>query len=338
MKQIVYFIPFSSEGLQNKFFASYFNPKSNVIPLNHLKSYLENNGLEINTIDFWGEKNRRDNDVLIAFDHPPVGFYGFLYQLKDFFSKKKTFPISHCELLKIAPKFSKKILIQWESPVNKPWVYRNIKSITALYDESYFIPRVESFPRFYYPQNFDRISEEYFNKIDRKFLVMMNSKSAAKGFQSKELYSERVKALKFFSQYDEVDLYGGRWEGDKSVEKIWKGFADDKPATMGSYTFALCFENAVWPGYVTEKIFDCMMVGTIPIYWGAPDIEEDVPSDCFIDMRKFKNYDDLRKFLHMLAPIEIEKYKQAIRNYFSSEKFKKFTPENFYETILGICI
>ena len=340
MKKIIYFVPFSESGLQNRLFDTYFNPKANVAPFDRLKVCLESHGWEVQTIDFWDEKNRRNGDILIVFDHPPVGLYKFLYLVKDLIRGKNPFPLKNRCLLQLLPQFSKKILLQWESPVNTPWVYKNVESIVAHYDESHFIPQADGQSHFYYPQNFNHLNEEHFNKSARKFLVMMNSQSKAKGFWKQELYSERVRALKFFSQYNEVDLYGGRWEDAAPfVKKIWRGFADDKPATMGDYTFALCFENAIWPDYVTEKIFDCMLVGTIPIYWGAPDIENDVPANCFIDMRKFSTksgYAELRSFLHALTSEDIQKYKQAMRAYFDSPQFKKFTPEYFFDFVLGV--
>ena len=350
MAQTVYFVPFSEAGLKNKLFASYFNPKANVPPFDRLRMYLKSHNIEALTIDLWDEKKRSDDDVVIVFDHPPAGLYKFLYHFRDLIRRKSTFPLKNRRLLQLLPQFKKRVLIQWESPVNNPWVYKNIESITAHYYESYFIPKAGSFPHFHYPQNFDRLNQEHFNRASRKFMVMMNSKTAAKGFFDQELYSERVRALEFFSEYDEVDLYGARWDASSApfVKKIWRGFADDKPRTMSEYTFALCFENAIWPGYVTEKIFDSMAVGTIPVYWGAPDIEEDIPADCFIDMRKFsasggsasggKNYAELRTFLHALTPLEREGYKERIRSYFQSENFKKFTPEYFFETVLKIII
>ncbi|MEK7114798.1 MAG: glycosyltransferase family 10 [Patescibacteria group bacterium] len=337
MKQIVYFVPFSEQGLENKLFTPYFNPKANVPPFTFLKSFLKEHDIEVLTIDFLKDKPA-DNDMIIVFDHPPVGIYKILHRLRDLVFRKNTFPIKNRRLLKILPQFSKKVLVQWESPVNNPWVYKNIKSIVRRYDKSYFIPKASGFPHFHYPQNFNSLNEEHFNNSSRKFLIMMNSRMKAKGFWKQELYSERGRALEFFSQYDEVDLYGSRWNADPSpaIKKIWKGFADDKPKTMSEYKFALCFENAIWPGYVTEKIFDCMAVGAIPIYWGAPDIEDDVSVGCFIDMRKFKNYEELRNFLRALTSDQIENYRKAICVYFNSEKFKKFTPQYFFETILKI--
>ncbi|OGZ53405.1 MAG: hypothetical protein A3B25_02180 [Candidatus Ryanbacteria bacterium RIFCSPLOWO2_01_FULL_48_26] len=338
IRQTVYFVPFSEEGLRNKLFEPFSNTKANVPPFDQLKAYLNQRDIEVLTIDYWDTKKNRDNDVVIVIDHPPVGIYKFLYRLRDMTQGRDSFPLKNRRLLQLLPRFKRKILMQWESPANNPWVYKNIKSITAHYDESYFIPEAKGYPHFYYPQNFDRLNEKHFEKRRKKFLVMMNTPSRAKGFFKNELYSKRVEALEFFSSFDEVDLYGGRWEkvNRPFIKKIWKGFADDKPATISEYTFALCFENAIWPGYVTEKIFDCMLVGTIPIYWGAPDIANDVPADCFIDMRKFKNYFELRAFLHALKPETIESYRVAIRQYFASENFKKFTPIRFMEKMCAI--
>lgn len=38
---------------------------------------------------------------------------------------------------------------------------------------------------------------------------------------------------------------------------------------MRRYKFTIAFENQSYPGYVTEKIADALMAGTVPIYWGA---------------------------------------------------------------------
>jgi len=37
--------------------------------------------------------------------------------------------------------------------------------------------------------------------------------------------------------------------------------------------FNICAENACVKGYVTEKIFEALEAGTIPIYWGDPNPE-----------------------------------------------------------------
>jgi hypothetical protein len=50
----------------------------------------------------------------------------------------------------------------------------------------------------------------------------------------------------------------------------------DTPAAKASelrrHLFALAFENSNVAGYVTEKYFQCLAAGTVPVYLGAPNI------------------------------------------------------------------
>lgn len=47
---------------------------------------------------------------------------------------------------------------------------------------------------------------------------------------------------------------------------------NDKMKEISYYLFNICFENAVEPGYVTEKIFDALLSGTVPVYYGDDDL------------------------------------------------------------------
>ena len=54
-------------------------------------------------------------------------------------------------------------------------------------------------------------------------------------------------------------------------------FGDDKIAYLRQFKFNLCPENSNYRGYVTEKIFEAIKAGCVPIYWGnegypEPDI------------------------------------------------------------------
>ena len=54
-------------------------------------------------------------------------------------------------------------------------------------------------------------------------------------------------------------------------------YEDDKIAYLQQFRFNLCPENSNNKGYVTEKIFDAIKAGCVPIYWGnegypEPDI------------------------------------------------------------------
>jgi hypothetical protein len=84
-------------------------------------------------------------------------------------------------------------------------------------------------------------------------------------------------------------------------------------------------------GWIPEKIFDCFFAGTIPVYWGAPDIQDWVPSECFVDMRKFSGYQELRDFLKSLTERDIRGYKEAAREYLQSPRFRPFSKQAFAE-------
>jgi hypothetical protein len=111
--------------------------------------------------------------------------------------------------------------------------------------------------------------------------------------------------------------------------RVYRGTARSKRETLGRYKFALCFENMILNGCITEKIFDCFYAGTVPVYWGAPDISRYVPPECFIDMRNFTSYAHLRDFLRSLREGAIRDYKESARTYLASEPFERFRKSAF---------
>lgn len=186
-------------------------------------------------------------------------------------------------------------------------------------------------------------------------LIAGNKKSA----HPLELYSERVKAVRWFEKYHpgDFDLYGIGWDkrfftGPLPVRALnrvpflarlfaerfpsYRGEAPDKMKLLGGYKFSICYENArEIPGYITEKIFDCMAAGCIPVYWGAPDIAKSVPADCFIDRRDFKSYEELYDFMRGMTDAERSRRLSAMADYLAGEGPYKFSDEYFSKTIVG---
>ncbi|KAF9141805.1 4-alpha-L-fucosyltransferase [Mortierella sp. GBA39] len=78
-----------------------------------------------------------------------------------------------------------------------------------------------------------------------------------------------------------------------------------KQKTLASYPFGLAAENSNCLGHITEKIYDVYASGSIPIYMGAPDIADFVPEGSYIDVRKFKTYDDL---IHYMKAVDREPF------------------------------
>ncbi len=49
-------------------------------------------------------------------------------------------------------------------------------------------------------------------------------------------------------------------------------YFEKKESALADYCFSFVIENGSYSDYYTEKIMDCFACGTIPIYWGSPDI------------------------------------------------------------------
>lgn len=181
-----------------------------------------------------------------------------------------------------------------------------------------------------------------------------------------EYYSERIYALKYFLSNNSIDLYGGEWQKVSNnfllnlfISSLWaikwRSFArlrdlvnswsirsklksvnasNDKYATLSKYKFAICYESMGIEGFVSEKIFDCFVAGTIPIYLGAKDIEKYVPKNTFIDKRLFKDYKELDNYIRGMSENEYKTYRQNIRDYLLSPLYSKFTKEYFAKQFL----
>ncbi|OCW58343.1 glycosyltransferase family 10 domain-containing protein [Hoeflea olei] len=57
---------------------------------------------------------------------------------------------------------------------------------------------------------------------------------------------------------------------------LGRGYApfERKSDGLAPYRYSVIIENVREPSYVTEKLIDCLLCETVPIYWGAQDIEE----------------------------------------------------------------
>ncbi|MCQ2179214.1 MAG: glycosyltransferase family 10 [Bacteroidales bacterium] len=63
-----------------------------------------------------------------------------------------------------------------------------------------------------------------------------------------------------------VDSAGRYLHNDDSLQMV---FGDNKTSYLSGYYFNICPENTDSPGYVTEKVFESLSCGCIPIYWGS---------------------------------------------------------------------
>lgn len=228
-----------------------------------------------------------------------------------------------------------------EPPLIKSKPYKLLPELTSFFEnvfihnttgDGYDIQRVTTskLKRLYWPQPFDDVLEKYWNRQNRELkVVMINAKHRQRGFSARELYSQRIKWCLALNKFLPVDIYGRGWADFFSknsvsisyvlnyfgIQKIYKGPCESKFEVMSRYDFALCFENFIMDGYITEKIFDCFYSGVIPVYWGGDHITQYIPEKCFIDLRRFKDAKALALHLKALTPEQKSEYRENARQF-----------------------
>ena len=315
-----------------------FNPNAYGIgedlayPLILLKDTFYKNGVILETLDM---DNVENYEKIIFYDvHDP----------------KKC-----CVDLKSIPKEKKVVILEECEIIYKPNSQKTLKkeySIVFSYNDT-LVKQCEyvklNMPnKIKFPKKIDFSSKKLIT------LIAGNKKSNEPG----ELYSERRRAINYFIRKDPAsfDLYGIGWDKFCPTTKIgkvllnrfpfintlfltknkcYRGKVNKKIEVLSKYKFCICYENSyLIPGYISEKIMDCFFSGCVPIYFGAPNITDYIPKNCFIDYRDFSNYDQIYNFITSMREEKYNEYITAISNFLKSEKVYPFSAECFVDTII----
>ncbi len=228
--------------------------------------------------------------------------------------------------------------------------------------------------------NDDLVDGDYFIKINfpnpiqvhavdgfssrKRFCCLISGNRTLSVQDARNLYPERVKAIRWFESHmpQDFDLYGVGWDIPvvhngligKFERRFWRiigqfiklqpfpsyrGKIAHKREVLTQTRFAICYENVRdLPGYITEKIFDCFFSGCVPVYWGASNITDYIPSDCFIDRRQFHDTKEVYEFLKKITEEEFKGYQQRIATFLQSDAAYPFSSEFFAETVTKVIV
>lgn len=213
-----------------------------------------------------------------------------------------------------------------------------------------------NFVKMYLPNSLNYHDPDGFEKRDM-FISMICGNNPIDSNHDAELYSERYQTIRklevCYSNY--FHLYGRGW--DLPVNKrslsfrflrktawMWqpwyRPFPSYRGMTVNKYDvykrsrFAICYENCMgYSGYISEKIFDVMSAGCVPVYLGAKNIEDYVPNDCFIDRRSFKTLDDLVTHLISIDEQSFLRMQENIFRFLKSDMGQRFSAEFFAKKV-----
>lgn len=75
----------------------------------------------------------------------------------------------------------------------------------------------------------------------------------------------------------------------------------NKTDVLKEYLFHLAFENQREEDYITEKLWGALASGTLPVYFGAPNIKEHIPPNSIVVVDNFDTVEDLAQHLVTLT-------------------------------------
>jgi len=324
--------PFNNKSLyKDKLFDS---------PFIYLQSELKNFKIELHTLDYCSIEMA---DKVLFFN----------------FNKKL---LRKC--IKCGKKKEDLILFLWEpkSEIPLQFIKKNHDYFYKIFTMYELNHNIKKYYHFNYPQG-QTFKYELLSFKERKFLTLINSNKYC--YNKYEFYSKRMDFIKYADNKNfEFDLYGINWEKNliniyrrKTINlfisalknkkitnfindllysgrkiKNYKGKTNDKYNVLEMYKFCICFVNE--DGYLSEKIFDCLFTGTIPIYWGYCKIENYLPKKCYIDFRDFDfNYDKLITYLNEFEEEKFNEMQKAGRDFILSDEFLKWKPEVLFKNI-----
>ncbi len=201
-----------------------------------------------------------------------------------------------------SPEFSRKFLDQFARVVT---VQKKIK-----HKNKFFYHNANPW---FVEKSHDELLNLTIPKKEKLICVLTSNKNFSKGHR---------KRLDFISQLknhfgDQLDVFG------KGINDF-----DSKFDLLSKYKYSIVIENDFLNYWVTEKLFDCLLTYTIPIYYGCPNLKEIIKEDCYIPI-------DINYLNESIKLIEdsinnnyfekkIHEVESARKNYLMNESFFPF--------------
>lgn len=115
-----------------------------------------------------------------------------------------------------------------------------------------------------------------------------------------------------------------------NIEIFGRGYRpiEHKIEALKNYKFQVVIENSRVNGYFTEKLIDCFVTGTIPIYWGDPSIYEIFDTSGMIIVQ---SYDEIVKTINELDNIDLNNFNDGKLKNFEISKNYILAEDYFYK-------
>jgi hypothetical protein len=166
-----------------------------------------------------------------------------------------------------------------------------------------------------------------------------------------ELYSWRRRFARLSAQKfpGSLDIYGPGWNGNKiswnpmfnrvSYPNCVANGTNKKLDVISNYRFTISVENFKGSeDYISEKIFDPLIAGSVPVYLGDKNIDKVIPDGVFVDVRNFSTQSELLQYLNNVSKEDWGVYYNKGQEFLKSEKAKDFSTDVFIQKMNEILL
>ena len=196
-----------------------------------------------------------------------------------------------------------KIAILMESPSIFPNAYNKMVSINNKFDLVFTFSKKllnlgENYRRYYLSGTWIEEKDWGIYYKTKKVSMIASNKNTSMGHRLRHRIKERFG--------NQIDIYG-------TIENP----IDNKIEGLKDYMYSIVIENCQHNYYFTEKLMDCFMTGTIPIFWGCNIRDVFNPSGYF----PFKDLYILERFLSRCCELEYQSRGEGIvQNFYNGKR------------------
>jgi len=249
-----------------------------------------------------------------------------------------------------------KVLIRQEPRIVLPQTYTNKNTINFDHIIDIGKPKSSLHTVLNWPQDLTSYLKNPKTKNDRVVIVNSNLLNLRRG----ENYSLRRQAI---NNIKDLDLYGYQWNNSlvrklhtffielkkyafkvrdlkmQGVRNYFRHFnnylgeVEDKRMVISMYKYCLVIENS--SEYLSEKIFDALLSGCIPIYIG-PDLNSyEIPS--FLYLQAQPNIADIRSKIKAAKKINYEEWRESLDIWLADPKtYENWSKDLFLSKIINM--